>query len=367
MNANRLRGAEIFLYRGVADERAATPYFNLNDMSNCNKLFLDYNKAITPTAEQMQRMKTSRQALEKKITAKLQEKLGMTPSYYTQGSGAHKMRTIIIKENGTYDADRGVYLPEKPSVSGDTVQRYVLEAVNDHTADGAEHRRKCIRVFYKCAYNIDFPIYYEVDDEDYAYMAIKGDGWIRDDPWHMITWFEGYKDAEGQLVRMVKYLKGWASKCSFKMPSGIALTVWAARNFSAGKDRDDQCLHQLLKAIKTSVFFRVSCYSPVEPFDDLTAKLSEDQKNKFKEELDKFIADAQKALDEPNQLKSSRLWQKYLGYRFPDGADEDTDRKANALFASAASVLGQTARLNPAGQINTSSGVSHQFHRNYGG
>ena len=338
-------------------------------MANCNKLFGDYNKTITPTQTQMQQMKTSREALEKKITAKLEEKLDMTPTYYTQGSASPEMKTIIIKENGTYDADRGVYLPKEPDVSAETVQRYVYDAVNDHTADGAEHRKKCIRVFYRCAYNIDFPVYYEVDGEDYAYMAVKGDGWIKDDPWHMITWFKGYKDTSGQLVRMVKYLKGWSSKVSlnsFKMPSGIALTVWAARNFSGVADRDDECLHKLLQAIRSSVNYSVTCYAPVEPFDDLTAKLSDDQKSKFKAELDKFIADAKKALDEPNQLAASKLWQKHLGSRFPDGADEETDRKAKSLFSAAASVLGRTAQLDRAGQISSSTGVAHQFHRNYG-
>lgn len=336
-------------------------------MANCNKQFLDYCKVITPTFEQMQQMKTSRQALEKKITAKLQDKLGMTPSYYTQGSGAHRMRTIIIKENGTYDADRGVYLPEKPNVSATTVQGYIYDAVNDHTADGAEHRKKCIRVLYRCAYNIDFPVYYEVEGESFAHLAVKDNGWIKDDPWHMVTWLEGYKDADGQLVRMIKYLKGWASKCSCKMPSGIALAVWAARNFSAVKDRDDKCLYELLVAIRSSVYYSVTCYSPVEPFDDLTAKMSDDQKSRFKSELDKFIADAKKAIDEPNQLTASRLWQKYLGYRFPDGADEDTESKARALAASASAILTQSARLSSTGQINSTTGVSHQFHRNYGG
>ncbi|HEX7356287.1 MAG TPA: hypothetical protein VF270_01105 [Ignavibacteriaceae bacterium] len=337
-------------------------------MANCNKLFGDFNKEITPSSDQLQKMKTSRVALEKKITSKIEEKLGVTPSYYTQGSGAQKMRTIIIKEDGTYDADRGVYLPEEPSVSAETVQKYVYDAVNDHTSDGAEHRKKCIRVYYKCAYNIDFPVYYELKDEEYARMAVKGIGWIIDDPWHMITWFEGYKDSNGQLVRMVKYLKVWASKVnSFKMPSGIALTVWAAENFSAVNDRDDECLFKLLKSIRSALFFGVSCYSPVEPFDDLTAKLSEDQKTKFKTELNKFISNAELALDTANQLEASKKWQKHLGNRFPDGVNEDTDQKAKSLFAAAASVLERNAHLGRNGVINSSSGVNHTTHRNYGG
>lgn len=336
-------------------------------MANCNKIFLDFNKEITPSAEQMKTMKSSRETLEKKITTKLEDKLQMTPSYFTQGSGAPKMRTIIIKSNGTYDADRGVYLPEKPEVSAETVQRYVYDAVKDHTDGGAQHRKKCIRVLYKSAYNIDFPVYYEVDNESYSYLAIKGDGWIKDDPSKMIDWFLEQKDDYGQLLRIVKYLKAWASECTFKMPSGIALTVWAARNFEVFENRDDECLLQVLKGIQNSIFLAVSCFSPVEPYDDLTNKLTYDQKTKFKTELNSFCEDAQKAVYENNQLKASKIWRKYLGNRFKEGLDEDVDKKASSLLASATTVLNQKAMLSRQGQINETSGTPHLIHRNYGG
>ncbi|RXR34648.1 hypothetical protein EQG68_01715 [Flavobacterium piscinae] len=335
-------------------------------MANCNKLFLDFNKVITPSNEEMQKMKTSREALEKKITAKLREKLNMTPTYYTQGSGAKDMKTIIIKEDGTYDADRGVFLPQKPEVSADTVQKYIYDAVKDHTADGAEHRKKCIRVLFKSAYNIDFPSYYEVKDEDYAYMAVKGNGWIKDDPWHMVNWLAKHKDSNGQLVRIIKYLKVWSSKCNFKMPSGIAFAVWVCNNFSEKLDRDDESLYETLKSIKAELYWSVTCISPVEPFDDLTSKLSQDQKEKFKKELDKFVDDAKDALDEKNQLESSKIWRKYLGERFPLGADEDLDSKEQALLSAASHVLSGSAYLDNNGRINDNSGVVHKPHRNYG-
>ncbi|OYU79259.1 MAG: hypothetical protein CFE23_14825 [Flavobacterium sp. BFFFF1] len=336
-------------------------------MANCNKLFLDFNKVITPTSEEMKKMKTSREALQKKITTKLKDKLNMTPSYYTQGSGARDMKTIIIKEDGTYDSDRGIFLPEKPSVTAETVQGYVYDAVCDHTDDGAEHRKKCIRVFYKSAYNIDFPIYYEVKGEDYSYMAVKGDGWIKDDPSHMVNWLSKHKDSNGQLVKVIKCLKAWASKSSLKMPSGIAFAVWACNNFSESIDRDDESLYQTLKNIKSELSWGVTCDSPVEPYDDLTSKLTQDQKDKFKKELDKFVEDAKKALDEENQLESSKTWRKYLGDRFPLGADENTDAKERALMFSASHVLDGSAHLDKSGNINPSTGVNHKTHRNYGG
>lgn len=117
-------------------------------------------------------MKTSREALEKKMAAKLKEKIRYECILLHTRFGAKDMKTIIVKEDGTYDADRGVYLPHEPKVSAETVQKYIYDAVKDHTTDGAEDRKKCVRVFYKSAYNIDFPSYYEVKGEDYAYMAV---------------------------------------------------------------------------------------------------------------------------------------------------------------------------------------------------
>ena len=336
-------------------------------MADCNKLFLDYNKAITPTSTQRQTMKTSRKSLEKKIADKLYEKLEMRVTFYTQGSDAHKMKTIIIKEDGTFDSDRGVYLPRKPSVSGETVQGYIYDAVKDHTKAGAQHRKKCIRVIFQCEYNIDFPAYYEVDGEDFAYMAIKAHDWIKDDPWHMITWLEKYKDADGQYIRMIKYLKGWASKrkCNGKMPSGIALAVWTARYFSAEAGRDDKCLLKLLKAIKAAVQYSVTCYAPVEPFDDLTAKLTKAQKDNFLEELTLFCEEAQKAIDEEDKLKASKIWRKYLGDRFPEGVSKEDEKRADTLLASAG-IVTSGAYLSRDGNINSTSGIPHLGHRNYG-
>jgi len=336
-------------------------------MANCNKLFSDYNLKITPSSDEMKKMKNSRESLQGKITAKLREKLNQPPTYYTQGSGAKEFKTIIIKEDGTYDSDRGVFLPKKPDVSAETVQRYVYDAVKDQTHDGAEHRKKCVRVLYKCAYNIDFPVYYEVKDEDYAYMAVKGDGWIKDDPWHMVKWLAKHKDKDGQLVRVIKYMKAWASKVSFKMPSGIALAVWGAENFIAVSDRDDKSLYETLNGINEKIKISLTCNSPVEPYDDLLSKLSEEQKDKFKNELANFVADAKRAIDESNQLKSSEIWRKYLGDRFPLGADEDVDTKARALFASASTILGGNAKTDSTGKINDTIGVDHKPHRNYGG
>lgn len=338
-------------------------------MANCQKLFLDYVDIITPSKDQIQEMKTSREALETKIKKVVKDQLGLQVYFYTQGSGARDMRTIIIKADGTYDADRGVYLSANPDKNAKEIQEIIFNAVKDHTVDGAEHRLKCIRVLYKCAYNIDFPIYYLVEGESGAYIAVKDGNWVKDDPEKLIEWFKGYKDEDGQLIRIARSLKGWASekKGKFRMPSGVALTVWAAKYFSGGiSDRDDKCLLQVLESIQSNVWFNCSCTSPVEPWDDLVAKMTEDDKTQFRTALNDFITDAKAAVNETNQLKASELWRKHLGSRFPLGEDEDVELRAAALLAPASLVITHNARLNTQGRINGDTGVHHKEHRNYG-
>ncbi len=337
-------------------------------MANTHNLFLDFKDVITPNSSQLESMRESRKCLEKKVTAKFLEKGLPAPSYFTQGSSARDANTIIIKVDGTYDADRGVYLSEKPNVSAETIKSYIYDAVKDHTDGGAKNKQKCVRVLYKGNYDIDFTAYYEVKNESYSYLAMNGKGWIKDDPSKLIDWLKDKKDSNGQLVRIIKYMKAWASNLnnSFKMPSGIALTVWAANNFRAKNDRDDESLLLTLQAIKASIGSFVYCSCPVEPYDDLVAKRNDDQKKKFIKALELFCEDAQKAINETNQLKASELWIKHFGNRFPLGEDADVDKREKALMASASIVLSTNKKLDPHGRINEISGVSHQNHRNYG-
>ena len=337
-------------------------------MANTHKLFLDFKDMITPSSSQLEQMRKSRICLEQKVTAKFLEMGLPAPSFFTQGSSAKDARTIIIKVNGTYDVDRGVYLPQKPHVSAETIKGYIYDAVKDHTDGGAKDKQKCVRVLYKCNYDIDFTAYYEVENESYSYLAVKGKGWVKDDPSKLIDWLKSKMDSNGQLLRIIKYTKAWASNLnnSFKMPSGIALTVWIANNFKAKEDRDDESFLFTLQAMSASIGFAVYCMCPVAPYDDLVAKRTDDQKKKFIQALDSLCENAQKAINETNQLKASEIWIEHLGDRFPLGEDADVDKREKALMATASIVLSTSKKLDAFGRISEYSGIAHQNHRNYG-
>ena len=92
-------------------------------------------------------------------------------------------------------------------------------------------------------------------------------------------------------------------------------------------DRDDITLKDILNEIKKTLSINFTCIVPVVPSDDLFADYDEIRKKNFLSALDDFFNDAESALKEPNQLKSSRLWQKHLGDRFPVGEDKNEDSK----------------------------------------
>ena len=96
-------------------------------------------------------------------------------------------------------------------------------------------------------------------------------------------------------------------------------------------ERDDISLRDTLKEIKKAVTLpnKFECIVPVMPNDDLFANYDQARKNNFIEALNTFIEDADKAVQEKNQLKSSKLWQKHLGCRFLEGEDKDEEDVKN--------------------------------------
>ncbi|CAF3227076.1 unnamed protein product [Rotaria sp. Silwood2] len=173
------------------------------------------------------------------------------------------MKTMIQKKDNTYDVDLGIYFNEKPAYTCTTVQENVLKAVNKHTTGGASHLQKCIRVIYSGDFNIDLPVYYQLVNDKTARIAVKNGDWRIDDPEEFVKWFSTQRQKEikndGQLVRIVKYLKRWANERGFKTPSGAALTVWAGKHFTPKAERDDIALSQTINAIKSSLWWTISC------------------------------------------------------------------------------------------------------------
>lgn len=252
------------------------------------------------------------------------------PSFFKQGSSKTKNR-IRTKED-TCDLDDGVYFKDNPDkVTGTTLQSWVKSAVDGTTDATPSHRKKCITVDYKAGYNIDLPVFlFDKDKDAHPSLAVKGEDFKTDDPKEFVDEFNRIKDANGQLIRISRYLKSWCDYKREKMPNGLSMTVLAMKYWQKN-DRDDVALKYTLIEIENNLKWVFSCVMPTTPHDDLFTSYDEQRRKNFLDNLSSFITDAKTAVDnEKNQLKASRLWQKHFGKTyFPDGKDED-ERSASS-------------------------------------
>jgi hypothetical protein len=283
-------------------------------MPDLHNIFLQFDKSISLTPSRRKRLTTAKKAVENAIKAHFRnERRIVIPNFFIQGS--YKMNTMIVKKDNTYDVDLGVYFLTKPNLEAKTLQQNVYRAVSNQTQGGATHKQKCIRVNYQGEFNIDLPVYYYDRNSKTSYLATKF-GWEKSDPKELVDWYFQNGGEELQLNRIIKYLKAWSDNHKYKMPSGIALSVWATQKYSAHK-RDDIALYNTLLGMKKSNFWNgVRCINPASPGDDLTAKLNDDQKSRFKSEVKKLLNDLDVAIESDNQTASVKVLKSHFGKRF---------------------------------------------------
>ncbi|MFZ4262099.1 cyclic GMP-AMP synthase DncV-like nucleotidyltransferase [Sphingobacterium sp. HJSM2_6] len=305
-------------------------------MANCHNLFQDYHAELSIGSKKNERMKDSKEGLRKRVRQWFKENHPeYVPYFYIQGS--YKMKNGIRTSEDICDLDDGIYFFRAPDVTASTLKEWVRQAVDGYTSSDAENRKKCVRSIFANDYEIDHPVYCKEDGKEYQ-IAVKGVGFEDSDPKAMVNWFVNKKDAEGRLVRAVKYLKGWADKQSFKMPSGLALTILAsnAKEQIALNQRDDITLKDILKEIKKELNNSFKCIVPAIPNDDLLENYV--NKDKFLNALDMFIEDADSAIRNTNQKEASKFWCKHLGNRFPLGEDKE-EKTSYGTAAAAAGAL----------------------------
>lgn len=302
-------------------------------MANTHNLFQEFNSSLQINSSKKERLIKSRDNLRNKIRKYfLENHSKYHPKFFMQGS--YKMGTMIRTKDDTCDIDDGVYFDSNPEdVTCTTLQTWVKNAV-DGSTDSISHRKKCITVDYKTDYNIDLPVYLFKKEENHPLLAIKNGDWREDDPKEMVTAFNVEKDDNGQLIKIVRYLKAWSDFKRQKMPSGLAMTILAMNNIQTN-DRDDIALKFTLIEIERTLKNEFKCVVPATPYDDIFDEYDNTRKNNFLSNLSDFIADAKKAVDEEkNQLKASKLWQNHLGDKhFPYGEDKDDEKVAARTIA----------------------------------
>lgn len=293
-------------------------------MANCHKLFLEFNTAIALDSNRKETLRKSRDAVREKIRRYFRDKKnGLSPKFHEQGS--FMMNTIIEPLDKEFDIDDGIYfeVEEEPEASVSTFHRWVYEAVDEHTKQKPIDKQTCVRLIYAGEYHLDLPIYYIVEKQP-PYLAHKRRGWVQSDPREFIEWFHQKADTDGQLKRIVCYLKAWSDYRKGKLPSGLIFSILAANNI-VFDERDDVAFYETLCNIQNCLKQNFVCERPTTPAgENLLEDCSETNKTYFLDQLESFIQSAKKALDDKSSQKvACKAWQNHFGEnRFPFESEE---------------------------------------------
>ena len=296
-------------------------------MADLNKEMKKFHETIALSSGNKESLRRSRNAIRECIRRYFRDTLKLTVPKF-QGQGSYSMHTMINPLDGEFDIDDGVYLQHLDEYdidkwpTPDTVHRWLLKATDDHTNEKSVDKQTCVRVRFAGRYHVDLPAYGTLNN---VYMlADKGPkGWHASDPKAITDWF--LRQEGDQLRRVVRYLKAWADFQSGrigKMPSGLILTVLAANHIHVD-NRDDMSLSRTVTAISHNVNPVFIVFNPVDSSEELTARLSPEQKLRFQDTIQNFADDAASATHIDDPEKASKLWRKQFGDRFPFVKNDD--------------------------------------------
>jgi hypothetical protein len=317
-------------------------------MADCHRFFLEFNTSIALSSNRKKTLRISRNAVREKIRRYFQDKQnGLYPQFHGQGS--FMMNTIIEPLDGEFDIDDGIYFKVKsePTQSVDTFHRWIYEAVDEHIKQKPIDKHTCVRLIYARKYHLDLPIYFILEGQN-PYLAHKSKGWIESDPRAFIKWFNHKSDSNGQLKRIVRYLKVWKDYRKGTLPSGLIFSILVADNI-VFDERDDISLYQTLLNIKSNLEYNFVCYRPTTPANEnLLESYSKTNKDYFLAQISSFIQSAEKALDEKTSLTNAcKVWQNYFGdVRFPSNHHEDSISFCSTSITSSPQIEQQFESVN---------------------
>lgn len=324
-------------------------------MANCHNAFSDYLNELNLTATQENKLRQSRDALIERISAKFKKAGLKIPEYESQGSYALGTQNRPLSDD--FDLDHGVYLIHLDDKAPLTVQdafKLIREAVEGHTSEPLPPKDACVRVQYKAAddgtpaHHIDLAVYRQFGNGSRQYAHLTR-GWEPSNQRGFIKHFE--RRATDQLRAIVRWLKGWADfnngEGNAKLPSGFHLTVCALECFQAATDRNDRSFLQTAEA----VLERLQAYRngtgaafkrPVTPGENIFATFGTPRLNHFIQKLDETVALGRKAINETDEGRARRHWQKVFGDRFE--APEEVDAPRSQAAWTAPAIIGSSGK-----------------------
>ena len=135
------------------------------------------------------------------------------------------------------------------------------------------------------------------------------------------------------------------------MPSGLILTVLAVENFRPD-EKDDISLSKTIAAISNAAQSFSILFNPVDGTEELTARLTDIQKERFQQAIADFSSDTLKAVDTDDCEYASKLWRRRFGDRFPVVESKDNEEQKKENVAKLATIYAAKNPPKPWGIAN---------------
>lgn len=287
--------------------------FKITSKSNCDESFRRFNQSITIHSDKVTKLRRAHNTIRKRISEYFYNYTNYPiPDFYIQGS--YKTKTIIENTDSLCDVDLGVFFPDNPGVHVETLQKHIKKALDGHTSKGVEIQTNCVRLNYVKNFHVDLPIYYTDSFGGKTYFGRRGHHWERSEPKEFVNWFKDVTYRKPQLVRIIRYLKAWADKTKTKtgkkMPSGLALTLWAIEFYENSK-RDDIAFFKtctgILKYLDDYYKSSWNAEMPVEPHDNVLDRLNSLQKSSFYDEFERMVSISADAVSSSSKHNAAKL------------------------------------------------------------
>lgn len=349
-------------------------------MAKLQPYFIDFHKTIRLSFEDSAVLREKRDIVLRKLKTNLKknfEDRGETPPTFKNfDQGSYAMGTGTKPLVGDYDIDVAIVFSVAADAYPDPVEvkKWVHDALDGHTRS-VKVRQPCVTVFYQAddapIYHVDLAIYSSSDynDDGKTYLARGRLGsseenrvWEINDPKELkrlITERFSGEDRK-QFRRIVRYLKRWRnvkfSSAGNASPLGIGMTVAAYKWFVPNRTHDifaaDAKYHDheaLLDFVNTmlanfrsvdrdgEVVERLEVELPVEPYNDLFAKMTDQQMATFKERLTALRDALDEALRMADPVEACKLLRKYFGEDFPVPEKEETAEVRNKAYSYSSS------------------------------
>ena len=273
--------------------------------------------------------------------------------------GSYKLNTTIKSKYSSPDRDVAIMFPLNIDENNDPIKikKFAKQALEITNIREPIIKEPCINVSYKkdgIEYlHVDLPLYAQYNDKVYLARGKNSDNcsWEEADPDGLNEYFLKYLRDNGQLRRIVRYLKKWKQE-SYKsstndneVPPSIGLTLLVCECFEPAQQAEEDDLYTLYMTVKNIcnkfdvtkdvdgniIKADIKCDLPTVPYSDVFFKLrkSDNYLIKFYKRLNKACGYLEDAYNLESEHDAAIYVKKVLGDEFevPDKDVEDVNTK----------------------------------------